>query len=267
MSLIQEEHYSTIPGVRIYLHSYYSNVEQDSITVFRFKCYNNFFEKYSSKWNKTTARLLDFSAGAVIMNYISAAPHVAEIFHSAYTEAEREHIELWKSNAEGAHDWNPFIKYVVDEIEGLKGDAALEERVALLRSKVKVISCNVYDDHPIGTTEKQNVFSVICTSLSLENSCKTYEDFKAGIKKLVKLLKIGGYLAMIFDEDETFYLIGQDKRSSIPLSLKQVIAAVEEAGCVVLMSERDPQPIHLMENPTKYDAKACVFLAAYKVKD
>ena len=74
------------------------------------KPFTEFFLKYSCKWDKSSAKLLDFSGGAVIANYISAAPYVAEIVHSAYTEEERRQLELWVSDAEGAFNWNPFIK-------------------------------------------------------------------------------------------------------------------------------------------------------------
>ena len=265
MSLVQQ--YSSSLGVKDYLRTYYSSVEQDWITEFRVKSFKNFFEKYSSKWKHGGSRLLDFSAGAVIINYISAAPHVTEIFHAAHTEVERNEVQLWLNDTKGAHDWNPFLQYVLGEVEGLKGDVELKERVALLRSKVKVISCNIFDECPIDAKENEGSFSIICSSLALEGASKTYSEFKLAIKKLVKLLKLGGYIAILFDEQESFYFIGGNKITVLPLSLEQLKGAVEEAGCVVVMSERDPTPIHLIENPTQFDQKACVFLAAYKVKE
>ena len=57
-----------------------------------------------------------------------------------------------------------------------------------------------------------------------------------------------------------------ERRSGVD-SVSQLKEALEEAGCVVLMSERDPTPIHHIENPTLTDYKACVFIAAYKVKE
>ena len=265
MSLIDQSQYSVCLSVKEYLRMYYSSsVEEDWPNQFREKLFNKFVQKYSSKWDRKSARLLDFSGGAVILDYISAAPHVAEIVHAAYTQDERREIELWKNNDEGAHDWSPHIKHVVGEIEGLKGDTAWQERVALLRSKIKVVSCNVYEEHPI--TPSDDNFSVIFTSLALESACKTHDDFKVSIKKLVKMLRIGGYLAILLVEEETFYFIGESKWVVLPVSLSQVTAAVEEAGCVVLMSKRDPFPIQFLENPTLTDAKAFVFLAAYKVK-
>ena len=152
----------------------------------------------------------------------------------------------------------------MNEIEGLKGDAAWQERVALLRSKIKVTSCNVYDEHPITPTEDS--YSIICTSLALESACKTFDDFKAAVKKLVQMLRMGGYISILFIEEETFYFIKEGKWIVLPLSLLQVQEAVEEAGCVVLMTERDPMPIESLESQILCDGKAFVFLAAYKVK-
>ncbi|CAI8041216.1 Nicotinamide N-methyltransferase [Geodia barretti] len=264
MSLLHQSQYLTHFSTKLYLEAYYSNVESD---YFRMRLLHEFFRKYSSKWNRGSARLLDFGGGPVILNYISAAPHVAEIVHAAYKDDERKEIELWKNDAEGAYGWNPHIMHVVSELEGLKGNDAWQERAALMRSKIKVVSCNIFDKHPIDPSENPNSFSIVCTSLCLEGACETVDGFKAGIKKLVRLLRLGGYITILFVEDQTYYYIGEEKWASLPISLAQVKEAVEEAGCVVLISERDPMPLKHFENPTYDDAKACVFLAAYKVKE
>ena len=267
MSLIDQSRYSTHFSTRNYLQMYYSEVDEDICQYFRGKVFKDFFQKYSCKWNKSSAKLLDFSGGAVICNYISAAPYVAEIVHSAYTEEERRELELWVSDSDGAHNWNPYIQHAVSVIEGQEGENAWKERAALLRSKIKVVSCNVHDEHPIGLNKEESRFSIICTSLALEAACKTYAEFKSGVQKLVKLLRLGGYIIIFFVEDETFYYEGEKKFAVLPVSLAQVQEAVEEAGCVVLMSERDPTSIDHLENPTLSDEKAYTFLAAYKVKN
>ena len=210
--------------------------------------------------------MLDFSGGASILNYISAAPYVAEIVHSAYMDEERKELDLWLSDADGAHNWNPIVKGVVSVVEGREGDSAWQERVAQLRSMIKVVSCDIYDDHPIGLELEQSSFSVICTSCSLESTCKSHAEFKEGVKKLVGLLRLGGYIAFILVENGTYYCFGDTKWAGLNVSLTQLKEAVEEAGCVVLMSDRDPTPIHEVENPSYSDFKALCFLAAYKVK-
>ena len=97
----------------------------------------------------------------------------------------------------------------------------------------------------------------------LEVACTTHEDFKAAIKNVVKMLRLVGYFVILFDEDETFYYVRGSKWAVLTA---QVQEALEETGCVVLMTERDPMPIESIENPIFFDGKAHVFLVAYKVK-
>ena len=264
MSLIDQSLYSTHFNIRDYLLSVYSDEKQ---TIFRGKAFTDFFLKYSPKWDKSSARLLEFGGGAAILNYISAAPYVAEIVHSAYTEDERKELKLWLEGADGAHNWNPIVKRVVSVIEGQEGDSAWQERVAQLRSKIKVVSCNIHEDHPIGLELEQSRFSVICTSFVLQSACKSYGEFKIGVKKLVSLLRLGGYIAFIHAENSSYYCFGDSKWADLPVSLEQLKEAVEDAGCIVLMTERDPAPIHEFESGFPSDYIAICFLAAYKVKN
>ena len=97
MSLLDQSQYSTCFSAKEYLQTYYSDQEKDWLSNFRAKLFNKFFKKYSPKWDRKDARLLDFSGGSVILDYVSAAPHVSEIVHSAYKEDERKEIELWKN--------------------------------------------------------------------------------------------------------------------------------------------------------------------------
>ena len=133
MSCTENSEYVASFSAKLFLQGYHSSVGQEWTTKFCLKVFREFFQKYHSKWDRSSARL---SGGPVIANYISAAPHVGEIVHSAHTEGERRELELWKNNAEGAHDWLPYIKHIVSDVEGLQGEAAMQERITLLRSKI-----------------------------------------------------------------------------------------------------------------------------------
>ena len=200
------------------------------------------------------------------MGLISAAPYVSEIVHTAYTADERREIELWKNEMDGAHNWKPTFQHVVGELESKVGDEALQEREALVRSRLKILGCDITQEDPIGPTEEPMPFSIICTSLVLEAACKTYVEYKASIKKLGKLLKLGGYLVMVAIENETFYKVEDHKFPVLTLTLRKIEEALEEAGFVVLMTEREPVPMAIVQNPIIFDGKAFLFLAAYKEK-
>ena len=104
-----------------YLQEYYSSPRgsehEGDVTGFLLNQLHRFYEKYSCKWDREHARLLEFGGGPVISGLISAAPLVREIIFSAYTEDERKEVELWKQQTDGAHDWSSFFKYVVGDLK------------------------------------------------------------------------------------------------------------------------------------------------------
>jgi hypothetical protein len=265
----EDNEYSTNFHCKHYLQRFYSFTEGSSLgwmIRFRLKNLHNFFEKYNCKWDKNSAKMLEFGGGPVVMGHISAAPYVSEIVHAAYTADERREIELWKNETDGAHDWKPTFQYVVGKLESKDGDEAWQEREALVRSQFKLVSCDITQEHPIGPTEEPMPFSIICTCLVLEASCKTYTEYKASIKKLGNLLKLGGYLVMLVVENETYYKVGDHKFPVLTLTLREVKEALEEAGLVLLMTEREPVPMQYIQNPVFFDGKAFLFLAAFKEK-
>ena len=224
-----------------------------------------FYNKYSSKWDNNTVRLLEFSGGPSIEGLISAVPHVNEIIFSAHTEGERKEVELWKFEKDGAHDWSNYFKKIVCELEKVTGDTAWCDREKLLRQRVTaIIGCDIVQDYPLSI--KQDPFEIISTSFCLEIACSTFHEYKAAVKKLVSLLKPGGFLTMFIVERETFYRVGQKKWPTLPVTLEQVKEALADAGMVVLVAERDPASIHDIENPTISDYKAVLFVAAQRVE-
>ena len=95
---------------------------------------------------------------------------------------------------------------------------------------------------------------------------RTYAEYKEGVKKLVGLLKPGGFLLMFIVERETFYMVGGKKWSCLFLTLEQVKEALAEAGTAILVAERDPAPMELIQNSVEADYKAILFVAAQKVE-
>ena len=86
-----------------------------------------FYDKYNSKWNNKTARLLEFGGGPVISSLISAVPYVDQIIFAAYTEGEQKEIELWTNRKEGAHNWSSHFKYILHEVENIEEDDAWQK--------------------------------------------------------------------------------------------------------------------------------------------
>ena len=270
MSSLRSRDYNDQFDCKKYLKDYHSSEKgsenEEGSAEFRLVHLHRFYEKYSCKWDSTNARLLDFGGGPVISGLISAAPHVQQIIFAAHTEDERKEVQLWKNQTDGAHDWSPFFKYVVGDLESKDGDAAWQERAALLRSRLTITSCDIFQEYPIGIKmEENNPFSIIYTSLCLEAVCDSFSEYKTAVKKLGRLLKPGGYLVMFVVERETFYMVGQHKWFCLSVTLAEVKEALYEAGFELLLIERDPSPMKQIQNPISSDFKASLFVAAYKV--
>ena len=210
--------------------------------------------------------MLEFGGGPVIENLISAAPYVWEILFAAYSENERKEVELWKDNKQGAHDWSPILQYVFNELECKDGETAWQEREDLIHSRIKaIIACDIFQEYPLEI--KQEPFDIVSTSLCLEAACKSYNEYKTAVKKLGKLLKLGGLMMIAAAECETFYMVGGKRWFYLSLTLAQITEALELAGFVILEADRDPAPIEQVNNPTVSDYKAVLFLVAQKVSN
>ena len=193
----------------------------------------------------------------MISNLIIAAPYVNQITFAAYLESERKEIELWKQGKEGAHDWSSDFKCIA-------GDAWREREQGLRESICNIIACDILRNNPLFV--KQEPFEIVQISICLEAACKTFAEYKDGVRKLVGLLKPGGFLLMFVEERETFYMVGKKKWDVLYLTLEQVKEALVEAGTTILVTARDPAPMEQIQNPTVTDCKAVLFVAAQKVE-
>ena len=253
---------------KAYLNLYYASshgnpIEKGTMDFQGTQLYK-FYTKYSFKWNNETARLLEFGGGPVILSLIGAVQYVSEIVFAAYLESERKEVELWRYGKEGAHDWSSHFKYVVNEVEHIAGDDVWRERAELLRKRISsIIACDILCDNPL--LIKQEPFEIVYSSLCLEAACTTFTEYKEGVRKLVGLLKPGGFLLMFIVERQTYYVVGEKRLFTLYLTLEQIKEALVEAGTVVLVAERDPAPIVETQNPVS-DYKGLLFVAAQKVE-
>ena len=70
MSVLQGEEYITCFDCRAYLREYFSSpfgsTDEKGAQNFQLAQENNFYAKYSAKWDKRNARVLEFGGGPVI---------------------------------------------------------------------------------------------------------------------------------------------------------------------------------------------------------
>ena len=180
-------------------------------------------------------KVLDLGCGPVIANVISAAEFASQIVLAEYTELNRKEITKWLDKDLDAHDWTPFLTYVVTEVEGRSSEeiAVREEK---LRSAIKaVVPCDLTKD-PMVSSEYIQEYDVVQAFLSLEAASSNKEEYLSILKRIRLLVKPGGafilYSAQRSEElpGPGVYEVGGVKFSDIRVSVKSVESSLTSAG-------------------------------------
>ena len=206
-----------------YLPVNYNKV--DEYHKFALKCLHQFFKTYQPPAGG--ARALEFSGGAVVCNLISATPKCKEIVYSDFTNDSREWMNRWLKKDPSAFNWQPFFAYIVCTLEG-GTEKDVEERKELLRNAVKaVVPCDIFQSQPV---EDKGPYDIVSTALCLEYVCMTTEEHREAVAKLGQLVKPGGTLLMIADENVQFWVLAGKTVKTLPISRECLRESLESAG-------------------------------------
>ena len=212
---------------RKYLQQYYENSSSKYSERVRhtLKCYHEAFSSLPGN-----LKVLEFGCGPVMMNVISAATKASEIILSDYTEKNCELLQKWLSEDSDAFDWLPHFQFVVQELEG-KDEEEVKKRQDLVRKLVKaVVHCDITQEPPIQSDYDQ-LYDVVICCLVLEGATHSSEEYAAGISRLGKLVKKGGFLFMYGVENAAgYYTIGDLKLPNVCVSAEFVKKAAEDSG-------------------------------------
>jgi hypothetical protein len=64
----------------------------------------------------------------------------------------------------------------------------------------------------------------------LDVACQTVDAYKNAVRQLVRLLKPGGLLVTLAAIDCSYYMVGNERFTGLPLSEKLIREALQEAG-------------------------------------
>jgi hypothetical protein len=143
-------------------------------------------------------KILEYGAGPVIMNVISAAPHASEITLAEYSIRNRDVLSSWLEGTFDDFDWSPIFDYVVRDLEGKTAEEA-RERERLLRSVVKkVVACD-YTASPMIEEGNEGPYDVIVSSCCI-SCCPTMAQYKMNLKRLTAMVKPGGTIMLVQSE-------------------------------------------------------------------
>jgi len=230
--------------------------------VWFLQCFHQFYQTYNKEWDNTTAVLLEAGGGPCIHPLISAAPYVAEIYHSDYIEANREEVVMWKNNDPNAYNWSPYFRHVVRTLEGQTSHDAVVEREEKLRSVLKGSAPCDFKAEVVVPSVKTPV-NIVSSNLCLDVCFESLEEYTNGLKKVYNILLPKGFFVSISGLDLSWCKYG-DKiySSSYPLSLEDIQAHYKGAGFNILHTDKFEEPLETRN--ILNDSVGCSFIIAQK---
>ena len=217
--------------VKAYLNERYPrNITDQRVHIhWRLTTIHNFYKRFHTEWDNSTASLLECGAGPSIHTLISAAPYVGQIYHSDYLQQCRNEALLWKYKDPEAYDWSPYFQFIVNTLEGQRGMDAVIKRQELLRSKFKdSLFINLKSNDPLpGHT---GLFDIIYAGFCIETAASSLEEYYTIIKRLFDLLNPNGYLIMLLSLGCSWYFVNGIKYPNCPVYTEDGLIALKEAG-------------------------------------
>ncbi|XP_065904257.1 nicotinamide N-methyltransferase-like [Dysidea avara] len=195
-------------------------------------CYHKFYQTFNKEWDNTNTILLEIGGGPCIYALISAAPYVAEIYHTDYVESCCNEVLMWKNADPDAYNWSPYFRHVVSTLEGQVSLDAVAKRESQLRRILKdPLTCDVRNEPIVPNMSKP--VDIICANFSLETTLPTMTDFEHVMKVLFDMLNPKGFLLLLCSLGCSWYLIKEAKFPCIYLRLENIENAAKKAGFVV----------------------------------
>ncbi|KAM4827952.1 nicotinamide N-methyltransferase [Thomomys bottae] len=171
--------------------------------------------------------LIDIGSGPTVYQLLSACQSFREIIVTDYVDQNLHELKKWLHKEPGAFDWSPVVTYVCD-LEGNRIQSW--EKEEKLRQAVKrVLKCDVTQSQPLGGVLVP-LADCLLSSLCLDAACPDLLTYRGALKNLSSLLKPGGFLVIADALKSSYYMVGEQRFSSLSLSQEAVKAAVEEAG-------------------------------------
>lgn len=202
--------------------------------------------------------LIDIGSGPTIYQLLSACESFKKIIATDYTDQNLQELEKWLRKEPGAFDWSPVVNYVC-ELEGnrMKGQ---EKEEKLRRAIKQVLKCDVTQSQPLGAVSLPPADCLLST-LCLDAACPDLPAYCTALRNLSSLLKPGGYLVIVDALKSSYYMIGEQRFSSLCLGQEAVETSVREAGYTIKQFEVISQSY----SPTTANNEGIFFLVGQKL--
>lgn len=188
---------------REYLTQYYqtSRVPEDEHAIVQF------IIQHLGKRSTPFARALDIGVGPTLHHEIALAPYVRNIDIADYLPQNLAEIEKWLRGAPDAHNWDIYIRGIL-ELEGMKNPspAAVEARRKLVKQRVhQLLHCNIKEPLPLGAKMAYPLVTAFYVADSVASSKLNWRTYMTNIANLVEP---GGTLLISALRNAEYYRVG-----------------------------------------------------------
>ena len=170
---------------RDYLAEYYGELQEDERSTLRY-----FVEQLRAA---EPGPMLCFGCGPTLHHVLLAAPRMSEIYLADYVPENLAEIELWRENDPRAHDWSPFVRYILRCESGSDpSDAEIRARMTLLRQKIAgLVHADAHLADPLGV-EYRGRFSAVLSPYCAESATGDRATWTKFCRHIASLVRPGG---------------------------------------------------------------------------
>lgn len=236
--LLDRDSFHTEFDTKAYLTDFYTNVDDPAMQMVL-----TFLPGIVARLPPLNS-ILDFGAGPTIHVAVSFRNKAEEIYLADYLPQNRKELENWYQNRSN-FDWTKTLRMICTQ-EGQTW-SNIPEMEPATRGKVKgIYYCNCHDENVIDAPPQLlGTFGLVCTILTLEYCCNTEEEYKKAIKRVVGLVKPGGYFLMGGIFEETWCSFGGRQFTCLYITKEFMLSCLEEAGLIINLD--NAQETHLIE--------------------
>ncbi|MDM8519081.1 guanitoxin biosynthesis pre-guanitoxin forming N-methyltransferase GntF [Anaerolineales bacterium HSG6] len=184
-----EQEYLTVFDPKIYLDEYYG-LEPDEETRFTTQFMVNALQTMPQNLS-----VLELGTGPCLYSAAVLAKQACEIHLSDYVPASLAEIKRWLEGHPEAHDWNPYVKLILEQECQVITPKAIEQRATMMRQKIaQVTHCDVLAPQPIGPNVLQYdlVIAHHCTDVAASN----VDEWLQVMQNISNLVKPKGWLLL-----------------------------------------------------------------------
>ncbi|XP_075047539.1 indolethylamine N-methyltransferase-like [Mixophyes fleayi] len=201
--------------------------------------------------------LIDISFGAFIHHLHSACDFFKDIYSLKFSEKCIMELSRWLNTCTGALDWNHTLSYAT-ALEGNSDQS--EDKAIMLKTAIKqIVQCHIEKENitdPVVLPQADCVIS----AWVLEHISKDQDDYIRYLKKIVKLLKLGGHLILFAVINATYFMVGQDRFHVLNYDENFVRKVLNGEGLIVDHCENHKRTSLSDLN----DYKSILFITAHK---